>query len=74
VAFRLSGDDFVRFVQRVEALGLKNHEQRPVTIRSVVDHDMAYSVYFSDPYGHRLEVTTYDYHTTRTALGPSVRA
>jgi hypothetical protein len=22
---------------------------------------MAFSIYFSDPWGHRLEVTTYDY-------------
>jgi hypothetical protein len=35
---------------------------------SVVDHDKAYSVYFSDPYGHRLEVTTYDHDGLRTAL------
>lgn len=26
-----------------------------------IDHGRSYSLYFSDPYGHRLEITTYDY-------------
>lgn len=37
-------------------------------MESVVDHDKAYSIYFSDPYGHCLEVTTYDYDALRAEL------
>ena len=40
---------------------LKDHHDRVVTIDSVVDHAKAYSVYFSDPYGHQFEITTYDH-------------
>ena len=57
VAFRVDGGGFIAFVRRLESLQLRDHRGRAVTIDSVIDHDKAYSVYFSDPYGHRLEVT-----------------
>jgi len=56
------------FLSRLDVLQLKDYRERPVTVRSVVDHGKAYSIYFSDPYGHRLEVTTYEYEAIRTAL------
>jgi hypothetical protein len=34
----------------------------------VVDHETAYSIYFSDPYGHHLEITTYDHEAARAEL------
>lgn len=69
VAFRVSAVDFIEFLRRLADLPLKDHQDRRVTSHSVVDHQKAYSVYFSDPYGHRLEVTTYEYEATRAALG-----
>ena len=68
VAFRVDGDGFIRFLQRLEDLQLKDHRGRFVTADSAVDHETAYSVYFSDPYGHRLEMTTYDHDAIRVAL------
>ncbi len=68
VAFRVNANDFVDFLQRLTDRPLKDDRDRPVTADSVVDHSKAYSVYFSDPYGHRLEVTTYEYEATRAAL------
>ena len=68
VAFRVNAGDFMEFLQRLRDRPLKDHRDRPVTSDSVVDHGKAYSVYFSDPYGHRLEVTTYEYEATRAAL------
>jgi catechol 2,3-dioxygenase-like lactoylglutathione lyase family enzyme len=68
VAFRVNASDFVDFLQRLPDRPLKDHQDRPVTSDSVVDHDKAYSLYFSDPYGHRLELTTYEYEATRAAL------
>ena len=68
VAFRVSAGDFMEFLQRLRDRQLKDDRDRPVTSDSVVDHEKAYSVYFSDPYGHRLEVTTYEYEVTRAAL------
>jgi catechol 2,3-dioxygenase-like lactoylglutathione lyase family enzyme len=68
VAFRVNAGAFMEFVRRLGDRPLNDHEDRPVTADSVVDHEKAYSVYFSDPYGHRLEVTTYEYEATRAAL------
>jgi catechol 2,3-dioxygenase-like lactoylglutathione lyase family enzyme len=68
VAFRVNARDFMDFLQRLTDRPLKDHQDRPVTSDSVADHGRAYSVYFSDPYGHRLEVTTYEYEATRAAL------
>jgi catechol 2,3-dioxygenase-like lactoylglutathione lyase family enzyme len=68
VAFRVPAVGFLAFVGRLADLQLTDHNQQPVTAGSVVDHDQAFSIYFSDPYGHRLELTTYEYATTRAAL------
>ena len=59
VAFRVNSGDFMAFLRRLRERPLKDHQGRPVTADSVVDHQKAYSIYFSDPYGYRLEVTTY---------------
>jgi catechol 2,3-dioxygenase-like lactoylglutathione lyase family enzyme len=63
VAFRVSGPDFLAFLVRADQLGL-GESRGPVP---VVDHEAAFSAYFTDPYGHRLEVTTYDHEVVRAA-------
>ena len=68
VAFRVDAEGFVTFLRRLSEEPVHDDRGRQVTVGSVVDHRMAYSVYFCDPYGHRLEVTTYDYDATRAAL------
>ena len=68
VAFRVDAAGFVRFLERLADLNLVDHRGRVVTARLAVDHDQAFSIYFCDPYGHRLEVTTYDHGETRRAL------
>jgi hypothetical protein len=68
VAFRVDGGGFVAFLRRLESLQLRDHRGRVVSPDSVVDHGKAYSVYFSDPYGYRLEVTSYDHDALRKAL------
>ena len=60
VAFRVSGPDFTRFLDRLDELTLIDHHERTVASTMAVDHGKAFSVYFNDPYGHRLELTTYD--------------
>jgi hypothetical protein len=61
VAFRVTAGGFAEFIRRLPDLSLTDARQRQVTADSVVDHRQAYSIYFDDPYGHALEVTTYDY-------------
>ncbi len=60
LAFRAGGTAFTVFVERAEGLGLRDRRGHPVTHRDVKDHGKAKSFYFADPWGNRLEVTTYD--------------
>lgn len=53
VAFRTDAESFWDFTQRYRESGQ--------SIDGPVDHDKAWSVYFEDPWGNALEVTTYDY-------------
>jgi catechol 2,3-dioxygenase-like lactoylglutathione lyase family enzyme len=64
VAFRVDGPGFLAFVAGLPELHLSEGE---ASVR-VVDHQTAFSVYFTDPYGHRLEVTTYDHAVVRAHL------
>jgi catechol 2,3-dioxygenase-like lactoylglutathione lyase family enzyme len=68
VAFRVGAGDFIAFLQRLADRALKDHKGHPVTLDAVVDHHKAYSIYFCDPYGHHLELTTYEYDATRAVL------
>ena len=68
VAFRVDAAGFLEFLGRLGGLQLRDDRDGPVTSESAVDHGQAYSVYFSDPYGHRLEVTSYEHDALRTAL------
>ena len=68
VAFRLDAEGFMRFLDRLDSLDLLNHRGQQVTAALVSDHDAAWSIYFNDPYGHRLEVTTYEYGQVKTLL------
>jgi catechol 2,3-dioxygenase-like lactoylglutathione lyase family enzyme len=69
VAFRVDASGFIGFLQRLAELRLKDGQDRLVTPEAVVDHEKALSLYFVDPYGHRLEVTTYDYDAAQKGLG-----
>lgn len=63
VAFRLDGRAWVAFTARLGELGLREGGMPA----PVVDHTGAWSVYFTDPWGHRLEVTTYEADVVRQA-------
>jgi catechol 2,3-dioxygenase-like lactoylglutathione lyase family enzyme len=68
VAFRVTAGGFAEFLRRLPDLALTNSRAQPVTADSVVDHQQAYSIYFEDPWGHLLEVTTYDYDETSAMI------
>lgn len=68
VAFRTDTRGLREFLRRAAELGLADGRGRPLTAESVVDHEKAYSLYFSDPSGHLLEVTTYDYEAAGAML------
>jgi catechol 2,3-dioxygenase-like lactoylglutathione lyase family enzyme len=60
VAFRVGAANFATFLDRLEALELVDDRGQPVTAAMVKDHGAARSIYFNDPFGHRLELTTYE--------------
>ncbi|MGH1373976.1 MAG: VOC family protein [Cellvibrionaceae bacterium] len=59
IAFRASGEDFLEWKQLLESQGL--------SVRCS-DHDLAWSMYFSDPDGNAHEITTYDHEIIRAEL------
>lgn len=68
VAFRVGAQAFADFVRRLGDLPLTDARGGLVTARSVIDHGKAHSLYFCDPYGHRLELTTYEHAAARALL------
>jgi catechol 2,3-dioxygenase-like lactoylglutathione lyase family enzyme len=65
VAFRVDGQGFLRFLDRLPEVAVFDGRSKQLTRDAVVDHDLAFSIYFQDPYGHRLEITTYEHETVR---------
>ncbi|MFW6076683.1 MAG: VOC family protein [Hyphomicrobiales bacterium] len=61
IAFRVGGAGFMAFLSAVPELDLADGERRVTGAGDVVDHELAWSVYFCDPDGNRIEVTCYDY-------------
>ncbi len=61
IAFLLPGNDFVSFLAAVSDLNLHDKNGRRISSLKPSDHGVAWSVYFCDPWGTRLEITTYDY-------------
>ncbi|MGJ8670521.1 MAG: VOC family protein [Oceanococcus sp.] len=43
-------------------------EEEGILVRCT-DHDLAWSLYFQDPFGNMYEVTTYDHVSVRAAIG-----
>jgi catechol 2,3-dioxygenase-like lactoylglutathione lyase family enzyme len=56
LAFRASRHGFVAAQQELKKRGIKFEFQ---------DHEISHSIYFSDPDGHHLEITTYELDLTR---------
>ncbi len=62
LAFVVDGPGFQEFLDRLGDHNLTNRGN-VVTATDWVDHSLAVSVYFDDPWGTPLEVTTYDVDT-----------
>lgn len=68
VAFRASGIQFCEFVRSLDTMTLTNRNGETLTAAHVRDHDLSWSLYFVDPDGNRIELTTYDYEFVRDQL------
>jgi catechol 2,3-dioxygenase-like lactoylglutathione lyase family enzyme len=68
LAFRVDAEGMTAFIEQARRHGVRDANGHPMSADSIVDHDQAFSVYFSDPHGNRLEVTTYDHRELRKLL------
>jgi catechol 2,3-dioxygenase-like lactoylglutathione lyase family enzyme len=67
IAFRVDSDTFVRFARSLPG-EIRNTEGRPLTVRDLVDLDMAWSFDLADPWGNRFELTCYEHEAVRMVL------
>ncbi|MGI9515961.1 MAG: VOC family protein [Pirellulaceae bacterium] len=68
VAFRVGATQFMNFLDQLPELQLRDRHDQVLTRHSVKDHGLAFSIYFCDPWKHQLELTTYEYDETVSAL------
>lgn len=60
VAFRVNRWAFDAFLRHIQLYPVFDEKGDPLHELPVKDHGKAWSVYFHDPYGHRIEITTYE--------------
>jgi catechol 2,3-dioxygenase-like lactoylglutathione lyase family enzyme len=68
VAFRVSGEGFLRLLDHLAALSLITLEGTRRSTDAVTDHGLAFSGYLKDLYGNAIEVTTYEHEQVRSAF------
>jgi len=68
VAFDISADDFIAFIDELDNLDLVDRDGLKVTRSDIADHLLSWSVYFLDPDGNRFELTCYDYQEIRARI------
>jgi catechol 2,3-dioxygenase-like lactoylglutathione lyase family enzyme len=68
VAFRVSGEAFLAFLDRLQDLELYDYQERRLSRELVADHGRSFSLYFLDPHGYRLKVTTYEMQIVENGL------
>ncbi|MCV9943968.1 MULTISPECIES: VOC family protein [unclassified Rhizobium] len=66
VAFRVSGEQFLSFLEELPELGLAHRSGTHLSNKDIVDHGLSWSIYFVDPDENRIEITTYDYEHVAT--------
>lgn len=59
IAFATTGEGFIQWKHWLE--------QQNVALR-IADHQVAWSLYFNDPFGHSHEITTSDYKQVKTSI------
>ncbi len=68
VAFRVDATGFMVFLNHIEQVEVASRHGGRLSRDDVVDHDLAWSIYFRDPWGNNYEVTSYDYDEIGAAL------
>jgi catechol-2,3-dioxygenase len=61
IAFKVSAREFMELVRHLDELQLSKIDGSKLSRKDVVDHELSWSIYFTDPDGNRFELTTYHY-------------
>lgn len=67
VAFSLDGDDFVAFARSLPG-EIPGRHGRPLLATDLIDFDLCWAFEFTDPWGNRFELNSYDYDLVRSEL------
>lgn len=68
-AFHLNCDEFFLFYEKTQEWLVKNTNGGSITKKDIIDHDLAFSIYFLDPDSNRFEVTTYETDKAKARIG-----
>lgn len=68
IAFRVDSAGFLQFLEHGPRAGVYNRKGEKLEKLKVINHDKAWSVYFTDPWGNKLEVTSYEYDEIKKRL------
>jgi catechol 2,3-dioxygenase-like lactoylglutathione lyase family enzyme len=68
IGFRVSGNEFLRFLDRLGKLSLPDADGQQVTRDDIIDFGFSFAIHFYDPHGNQFELTTYDYQDIAAAL------
>jgi hypothetical protein len=60
-AFRVEGAAFLAFLERLPRVPVQDGDRMSLSRSAVVDHGNSFSIYFCDPDGNPIELTTYDH-------------
>lgn len=71
VVFRVAGAAFIAIMERLIEIDTRGDKGHRISKTEIVDHQLAWSLYFNDPDGNRIEVTTYDYDAVRDQVAAS---
>jgi len=59
IAFKTNGENFLLWKKRLEQFK---------SLKRCVDHEISFSLYFNDPFGHNHEITSYEHSYIREHL------
>ena len=61
-------ENFLHFLAAIDSLQLRDRDGKIVDQQSLSDHELAFSIYFCDPWQNEIEITTYEYESVRATL------
>jgi catechol 2,3-dioxygenase-like lactoylglutathione lyase family enzyme len=68
IAFSTGASGFIDFARRAMSQNVFGRDGKPLSRDHIIDHGQSFSIYFRDPWGNLLELTTYDVEPVRREM------